>query len=351
MSSQEVVDLLDRVASSFEAGDYAAAGDAYHELVDAYRRVEPGEQAARTKAIMAVRDGGLSGPERQAAKTLISETVTTQIKRSGAVMSLSVGVVHPTRVDDADVLGSVAELRDSEQTYRSARADAEPALDAVSLPASVVAATATVADDVVPKGGSTTLTVTVANVGDEDGSATLELDAPDGVSLDRSSASVSVPADGTVEERFEAATSAAGEHDVTASVSGGDATGDPVETTVTVRSKAGYVEAGRESLALLDEMAADADAPRDLRAKLDRADARLAQAASFADAGRAKQANNMLNAASNVLGAFLNQLDGLSSGDGGRGNGGALSDAERHSLESAAERLVERLADARTAEL
>lgn len=96
------------------------------------------------------------------------------------------------------------------------------------------------------------------------------------------------------------------------------------QETVRVRGKVALAESAAGNLGeLLDVLRSE----RPLRegrndallSKLMSAEAKVDDAVGFAERGKRKQADNMLNTASQMLGAALNQLDGL--GDGNSNNG------------------------------
>lgn len=188
------------------------------------------------------------------------------------------------------------------------------------LPAAVSIRSLKPSEDQLPKGEAGEISVTVANPGDATAKdVKVELSGGEGLVLEISTLSLGqVRGQKTKSTRITG--TEAGSGTVEASLTSGNAGSDVETTTVQVIGKQGAVEAAKAHIdnALQQIGSTNQDGgpgqgkggQQSVRAKLSNADAKLDDALSFIDQGRARQVNNMLNAASQMLGALLNQLDG-----------------------------------------
>jgi exonuclease VII small subunit len=131
----------------------------------------------------------------------------------------------------------------------------------------------------------------------------------------------SVSARGAETYGFEVTAEEAGEHAVSVEVTADDAGTASKQATVRVRGKVALVESAADSLGeLLDVLRAERPLRKGrndaLVSKLENAASRLDDAVEFAEQGKRKQADNVLNAATKTLGAALNQLAAIRNGDG-----------------------------------
>lgn len=383
MPSQSASDVLEDLKAGVEASDPSAVKQAVDDLQAEYDRIETSEQVMLQQAVTARDRTSLSRERRQQLDSLARTIGSVALPRSSVLTFGAYYVTEPSRVDDSQVLDAADALADQESSLVEEAEQAEHIVEEVELPASLALVGLEEPTDARPKGSSLDVDVPVRNVGDSSAEgAAISVDADLPMSPESADLGTLAP-DGSATAAFAVDATTAGTFrlEFTAEGENVDATSDAID--VTVLDKAGYVDRIQDDLDGAMQTLGEAGLPRGtakgVEAKLEAAIRKVDDAERFVDRDKAKQANNMLDAAANVLGAALNQLDagGNGSGEGGRGkgngndgggrgngngkgggngkdgetDGSTSSDAEPGLLFGAIESLIDELATARAAEL
>lgn len=325
--SDTIPQLLSEFETAVQNGNYRDARTALDSLRQRYDRKQASEQIRKTRAL-AVRED----PDRSAGETasdLVAQHARVNMVRGGFLATASGYVASPEAVDPGEIGDAVSKLRESESRYADASEAAEPAIGAVDLPAQVAVASISTGETVHAKGVPFSMDARVTNAGDEPATGvSVTATSEAAFEFAASSASDSVAARSDETYGFEVTAGEAGDHAVTVEVTADDAGSASKQATVRIRGKVALVESGAESLGELIEVLRTEQPLRKGRndalvSKLENAASRLDKAVGFAEQGKRKQADNMLNAATKTLGAALNQLDAIRNGDGsGAGSSG-----------------------------
>lgn len=354
MPSDALPDLLAELAAAAEADDPSTVRARLDEIEAEFERIEPAEGALLGRAVAAREGADLDPDDRQAVDDLAREASAIELSRAAVLTTGALYVTDPSQVDGAELRQQAADLADEEAALVEQADAVEPVLDDADVPATVEAVETTTPAEPIPKGSTVEVALGLRNVGDEPATdvsvtASSELSTrPDAVTAD------ALGPGERLDAAFEVDAAAAGSFAVDLSFESADDAGSRT-IDLEILSKRGFVDRARETLqdvlTSLDQLDLPKGIEQSIRSKLDNADAKLADAADFADAGRAKQADNQLNAASNQLGALLNQLDGLGDDDKGKGNSGTPDVEGLDTLAAATEALIETIASARATEL
>ncbi|WP_137287204.1 COG1361 family protein [Halorussus salinisoli] len=362
MPSESVTETLEDLKAGVEASDTTAVKDAVDELQAEYDRIETSEQVLLQQAVAARDKTSLSRERRQTLDSLARTTASVSLPRSSILTFGAYYVTAPEQVDDSRIIETADTLADEESTLVEHAEQAEPIVEDVAIPPTLAFTELVAPDAAQPKGPTFGIDVTVQNVGDETTESVAVSAASDLPLSPRSADFGALAPDTTAGATFEASAATAGTFTVELSAEGDDADTVSESVEVTVLDKAGYVDRIREDLDGAMQTLGEAGLPRGtakgVESKLEAAIRKVDDAERFVERGKAKQANNMLTAAANVLGAALNQLDAGSNGNGnggGRGNGtggrNGNDDREPGLVFGVVESLIDEIATAKTAEL
>lgn len=360
MPSSQIPKILDDLTDAVAESDRGAVKDTMDELEAELASVRAAEQALIAQAVTARDKTSMSRERRQSVDSLARTAAAVKLPRSQVMTLGAYYVAAPSQVDDQQLVNAADSLAEEEKSFVQEADRAGPVLDEVELPPTLAFVSVDASSDARPKGTAFDVDVTIRNVGDQAAegvelSVTSDLPTdPDRVDVGR----LGVDADASATVTVDAAT--AGEFDMAFTADADEAESASRSVDVTVLDKLGFIERAQQDLQGTLESLSETDLPpgrsKGVRAKLEAADRKLDDAEAFAERGRGTQADNQLNAATNVLGAALNQLAAESNGNGdgngkGKGTNGAGSDTEPGLLVGAIEGLVDTIVAARTAEL
>lgn len=362
---QELSQFEDAVGSD----DIATAEDSLDSLQQGYEDLVAIEEVPVAQALEARDTQDLSPANREVLQEYLSEAAAAGLSRTGFLTTAAAYLSDPREVETAQVLDVTQQLKTRETALASAASSADAVLDGVSLPAKITILDTTLSDGYHLKGGAVTAAAIVGNVGDEpSGDVTVTIDAPDELGVDPAAVDLgSIEATSNQRSPTNISLDEGGSYSVTFEVDSDDG-GDTAVLALAVETKGSLLSTGMTSIDdLIDEVENNTGLSQgtinSLVAKLENAQQNLEKADDFASNGRAKQCDNTITAAINILGAFLNEISALAGGgsestDGngtgnGKGNGtnGELSDREATTLRRSGERIIEELGAARQAEL
>lgn len=352
MPSETLPSLLSDLRDAAVDGDRERVQSVLDAIRNEINRVRPEEKASLIRAIQARDRVGLDGDAHATVDDLAKQLASIGIARAGVVTTGALFAAGTEEATPETIERTAGELADQEQQLSALADEAGPALAEVELDPTVAVVRADGPNRPQPKGGRFEVATTVANVGDADAEG-VTLAVAGELSVSPTSVDVgTLAADGRASQAFAVGGGSAGEFDLEVRADSDNAGEDADTVTVEVLDKAGFIAFVDDNLdqvlASLPELDLPAGLVQSIHSKLENAGAKLDDAARFADQGRAKQANNMLDAASNILGAALNQLAEYGGGDNGRANSqGGGTELLMNSIEG----VIDSIATAREAEL
>lgn len=348
MPSEAAVDTLERLRGAIDNGALGEADRLLEDLVDTYASVRAEESALERKATavrnrVEVLDGGI--PDE--LTDFVTTSAATSMGRGGVLWGTRQYLLDPAEGGAEDLKGQIADLVEQEETFLEAETALRSTFDAVNvdLPAILVATGSELSDGPHTTDTVYDLTATARNVGDKPASSiTLLVDAPDRVSVSPASADVGTLApDGTVAREFTVEAGSPGEYNVNVVVESGDGNVDADSSTTqfTVLGPDGLSEQALEAVRLAKTRVKDSDLKKGRRqsllSKLSSAETKVEQGRAQLERDNEKQADTQFRAATRILGAFLNALDG-----GGKPSR-SLDDATRTALENLASTAIDQL--------
>lgn len=369
MPSTKAQSLLEEFETAVRNEQYDEAESIAERLASTYDEVEVAEEVTSSKVALARGLVDINSDRYESLSGYLNHAASTNLTRGGFLTSVGGIAVNPDDVDGSSLLETTKRLKQYENEYETRATEVEPIIDDVQLPARMELPKVESDRSWYPKGTTFSLGITASNVGDEAATGvglTVNVGA-----LDATPSSVDLGQVGggkSVSESVSVTASTAGQHSLVVQISSDDA-GEPTDQTeVEVLSKGDILELVARKLSQTNEFVSDSDvskqAKRSLSKKLSTAHKKVEKAVSFVEDGRAKQANNQLNTASNALGAVLNYLEGKQNGTegdrngkgSGTGKGNGTSNADLpadfvRKLTQEVEGVLDLLADAREAQI
>lgn len=313
MTTTEIVETLESIRSAVADQQRATATELFAELGTRYDDAASAE-AFRRQRFLLVRDRGGVSPDQQEALIQYLTTATRVQARRGSLLITAARYTSGQDVDRESFLSGIETTKNIEETLLEERDAAESVEVSDPLPALVALTDFSTPIDPIPKGQSRELSVVVGNAGDTEATeVSVELSADGSVALDPETATLGTVADSTSVSVSVTGTKA-GEFQVTANLSSAGDGSDFESGSVEVIGAIEAIRIAREHVAnALDKVPSGGRGGggrgQSLRAKLSNADKKLEDAVEFAEQGQSRQTDNALRAASQILGALLNQLD------------------------------------------
>lgn len=362
--SETIRTILEDVRTAAESDSYAEMERLLDELDDAYTEQERIDRARVERARLAREEYDRGSTESERLSDHIERGIAIELSRAGVLGTVSAYVADPVQAETERLVETLSSTAEEEATFTAGAAEVRPVVDAVSLPAQLSFTGVDVPDQPYLKGESVPITAVLENIGDESTAVSASVDT-DGLETVSSLPEVSsLGAGERAELAVEVVGSSTGSYTLQFEASS-DTAGNPLrKVDVEIQDKATLIETLRTELDALQtrvgESVSDDGPATALNAKLSNADANFEQAEQFVEQGRAKQANNVLSAGVNILGAVLNQLDdgppqaGGSTANGKGGNDeqastGRLSASVAAALRARVRNLLETAVDARNA--
>lgn len=317
---------LSRAADAIRTGDLDTAKTQLDEVEAIYDELEARERVKQRRSIVG-RDSTATDPEiRETLDEFAQAVNVSDLRRASLLTALSIYLTDPTQSDAETIASKVDSQASQEATLVDLEATADDALDAIELPPTLVVSDASIPTGVQPKGSTFDLSVTVKNAGDEPtNDVSLATDSSAEITPDSTTIGT-MPVGGVDESTFTVDGAMAGDFEVTVTATGTPETTSQATERFRVVAKSSAIDRARESLTDLVtriEESSSVEGGRESAAlaKLEAALGKLDDASKFADRRKAKQANNMLDTASQILGAFLNAVDAWTAGSASKGNG------------------------------
>lgn len=357
--SQTIPGLLSEFEQAIETANYQTAAQTVNTLTDRYETQMAADEIRMTRAFGAS-DISVNTPAYDSVQMYAVNATAVAQARAGFLTQVTSYLSDPATATSQSILEPTRTLREREETLSEAREFATDAIEGATVPAAVQLLTTEFPTRFNPKGASETLTVAVGNAGDSpaDG-VVIEVTDPDGLTVTPSTTDL-----GTLDPRERATVAVevtydvAGEYTLTVDLDPTLDSTDFERLDVIVRTKLDLITTGIEGIedfrARLGAVEMKDGPQNGLDSKLANANRKTEQAKGFAMDGRAKQANNMLNAATRILGAFLNQLDALTKTpdeSNGQGKQPSIPPADHWTLDQTAEHFIDLLVAAQRADL
>lgn len=158
------LDLFDQFETQLRADEYDEATETLGDISDAYDEdLDTETTYART---LAARRQSVSESDREQFRTFADQAMGIEGKRTKFLMRSVAFLVSPDSFEKSDVLDSLETLRTAEQDLQSSRSETESTVESVTIPPTVKLLSISGPDSVEP-GESASLTVVLANTGDD----------------------------------------------------------------------------------------------------------------------------------------------------------------------------------------
>ncbi|MDS0300905.1 hypothetical protein NDI76_19335 [Halogeometricum sp. S1BR25-6] len=313
MTNQTIVDKLGEIRDAVAQDSIRDATTLFLELKEEYIDTRIGEAARHKQYLLVHNVGGVSGEERTALTKYVSGLTRVQMQRS-ELLTTGAQYVSGLEVNTDSLIEIVDKTQNVERSLLESRQTAESISVPEPLPASVSLLNLDTSDDQLPKGAPGDLTIVVANPGDKSAKGVqVELSSDGKLNFESNTLMIgSISGQKTVSTTITG--TASGLATLEAEITSEDAGSDFGSTSLQVINKRSAAENAKTKIDnILDNIESAGPGKgggRTVESKLSNADAKISDALRFIDQNRSKQANNVLNAASRMLGALLNQLSG-----------------------------------------
>lgn len=337
--SSTINSLLTELNDAIVDGDTDRTDSVLSDLQDAYDSADRADAALYERSLTG-RDRVVTNSEtRTTLDDYLRQSTAVDHLRSGILAQVTMYLASPENVDSTEIIDMISKAKNEEQALADAKSAAQPIADDIELPPMLRVQTERTNVRLL-KGESTTIKMEIANYGDG--------------SLDELTVEIGGDASATPSE-FDIGTVGGGKQLTEALTIKGDSDG---EFKLTVTGDAPSVDASSESVevTVLNKESATTEAAsvledvrttvesgtvpgNSLTGRLETAARGLKDAKDEAKAGRARQANNALNRASNALEAVLNQFNQSKGRGQKRGNRPDLPKPVRLGIEATTEQI------------
>ncbi len=318
MPSEAVVTTLENLQTALDDQAFAEAERLLADLGDAYGTMR-GEEAALERKAIAVRDRvePLDGGIPDELSAFVTTGSATSMGRGGVLWGTKQYLLDPTEGGVDSLKQQVGDLKEQEETFLEAEIALQSTLDTVDvdLPAILVVSRAQLPDGPYIPGHGYEFTAAALNVGDTPAeSVSLRVETPDGVSVSRSSADVgTLEPDQEAVRTFTVEADGPGGYNVGGVVESadGDVGSDSNTAQFTVVGADDLSEQALEAVRRTETRLKDSDLKKgeakSLLSKLTAAEKKIEHGRSHLDRGNEQRADNQFEAATRILGAFLNE--------------------------------------------
>lgn len=318
MPSEGALTILEGLDEAIADESFDEAETLLEDLVSEYDVLRR-EEAVLGAEALAVRDrvDPTQGESAQPFTSFVQTSSGTSMGRAGVMLGTRQFLLDPGAGGASDLRAQIDELREQEQAFLDAETEVRAALDNIDadLPAELVLSRGDIEDGPYVPGQPYELTATVANIGDDKAeSVRIRVEAPDGVTA--SPGSLDLGTLGPDEEwsnQFSLTAASAGEYTVTVYAESDDLDTDSQTATFSVVGPDNISKQALEVVRRAQTRLGESDLKRgqaqSLQSKLETAETKIDQGRAQLKRGNHKRADNQFEAASRVLGAFLNTLE------------------------------------------
>lgn len=351
MSPNTVTQAWNDLIEAMTEEDYDAIAAAATDVLSAYQSEEFAERTTAERAHLLRADRSIPIASEDPPSTFLDRLVTVEFDRARAIAILGLLESTPSEVPLSDARERLQPFVAQESALLADRRAASDVMEAIDLPGRVSLLTVQTPDSYVPLGDVFAIRATFSNVGDESTAAAAVTALATGAVQEEISATVGpFDIEATESVPFQFRATETGSVRVTIELEGGGASSQ--STVVEIKDKIGLIDLALERLANLRERVETSDdlhqnRKKPLLAKLDAAGRKIRDAKSEAQDQAGKPADQMLNAGSNILGAFMNQV----AADGRGKKKGDIPDHLRVTFLQSADAIIEGLATARSAKV
>jgi len=319
MPSKTAPDLLRSLSNAISNGKHSKAEKALNKLESIYSELEVKEQVQQTKALK-IRNNTTTEPKtRERSNSFAQQILMLDLARAGVLSSGAMHLADPSQSDTDSLVEQLNNVASQEEklvtSYQSLSSD----LSNISLPATLVITSLTQPEGRVPKGSAVEFDLTVENVGDENSDSVTISQTSDYITPKKTNVG---RLDGSEKQRvtFSGTPVSEGQYTITFT-----ATSDQEKTQRNVRfSVVNKLELIHTMKDLLDSLESQITSstnhghgrPYSLVKKVENASEKLDDAEKFVNNQKGKQANNMIRASTNILGAALNSMHSKGKGHG-----------------------------------
>lgn len=354
MPSEMAVTTLENLRTAIDDDAFGECDRLLGDLADTYESLR-GEEAALEREAMAVRDrvDPLNGGIPEELTEFVTSSSATSMGRGGVLWGTQQYLLDPTEGGSDDLKQQIDDLVEQEEAFIETESSLRTTLRSVDveLPAILVASSAQLPDGPYVTGQAYDLTAATGNVGDELAeSVSLRLDAPDEVSVSSNNTDIGTLDSGAEATRtFAVKADTPGEYNVAAVIesSEGDIASDSNSAQFVVLGPDGLSEqalkANQRAKKRLEDSSLKKGGEQSLLAKLELAEQKIKQGRSHLENKNETLADNHFEAATRMLGGFLNGLE--SNGKPSR----SLDDTTRIALENLVSSAIDQLALAQKA--
>lgn len=358
MPSDTLPSLLASMAEALRANDLETARNRLDEVEAVYEEIDLPERRVQRKATIGRDSTETPTDVRKRLDKYAQAVNASDLARSSMLTTATVYLADPTQRDVDDIANTLEEQAEHEATLVELESNVSDDLEAVDLPASLLVKTVETPTGPRPKGSAFEATVGVENIGDT-AAKTVTMTVDSEATVSPTSVDFGDLNEGTRKDAvLEVDAETAGEFTLTLQADGDPGGADETTERFRVVDKATGIDTARGSIADLIDRIDDSNELTGGRenatiSKLESADAKLADAERFLDKENSRQADEMLETATHILGAFLNQVDSLTDGANGNGNGRgdakAPSESFVRTLTTVGEGIIDQIALAREA--
>lgn len=319
MSSVSVIPILNTLQSQLSAGELDAANDTFTELSGKYTEREAQDELAfgRSKALR--ESGSVSGSLKDQLDAFENLYYQVELYRASVLGGVSFFFIDPTEASNSEVTSEMSKAIEVEKSFQGQLDELESELDSADVPPDLNIVATELSDTSVFLGDSTSVEVTVQNIGsDEASDVMLEVTGSD-VSVSPASQSLGdIGAAGTVTTSVTVSSDSQGVNEVEITATSSNAGTSSKTARVPFTTIIEVLENRVGSLEELEEAVSSSvlsgDVKDGLIDKLDAAIESIERAiSSLESSGRGgPPPERSLNAAINQLGAYLNQIDAVS---------------------------------------
>lgn len=309
----EIQTLVDEFIQAISSDDYFKAEVKADQLRTTYENRALENQLYR-QSIAARDNSNIDEKTQTEFNKYIGTSSNVGFVRSSFLFHAGSFLSDPENLDDGDMVDMSNSLKESEEKYNENKDKVQSLIQKIELPPTVEVLSVGIPKPPHPKGGSFSLSILVKNVGDiKVEGAKIEVTGTSGITIEPNTVTVGTLGPGTETETiFDVGLEKTGTSTISVTLTSNNAASSTDEITFNVVNKEDIVQVADSNIAKLinwiDDLKANKGTKRSLISKLEAAQAKLDDALRFIDEDKSKQADNMINAAINILGAFLNVL-------------------------------------------
>lgn len=359
MADAELPELLNDVSDAIRAKNLETARDRLDKIERIYDTIDATERQLQRQATVGRDSTETRATVRRRLDEYAQTAVSTDLARSSMLTAVTIYLADPSQTEASEIAQTLEKQANHERSLLDIESTVKDDIAEIQLDPTLLVATADLPTEPQPKGSSFEVPVTVQNVGDSAAEG-VTLSVKSDISVSPKAANMGQIAPKSTEQvSFRIEADISGEFTLRLDVDGETGAADERTERFRILDKRSAIDPAREAVSdLIGHIEESENLKKgvinSLLSKLESAAAKLDHARDFLNRGKVKQANNMLRTAMRIIGAFLNQIDGLTHGNQSNrkdnsGDGKPLSLEEFQTLSTLGEGSIDRIALARTA--